>query len=133
MPTSYSSRVRRAMWLAFASAPIIGIAGAILLRRIQPGEHAWLVFALLTFGCGLALLACVPWWKRLDDMQKHGHLVSWYWGGTAGGIVALMGLVAAKGIRSEMASGGMAVLLAGAVVFLIVLVVWSIRQTSSSA
>src|SRR6478735_8766921 len=97
---SYSTRLRRATWLAFGAAPFIGIAGGLFLRGVGPGEHFWLVFPLLLVGCGLALLACAPWWSRLDDMQRQEHLVSWYWGGTAGGLISLMALVASSGVRS---------------------------------
>jgi hypothetical protein len=125
MQTGYGARLRRATWLAFGAAPLIGIGGALLLRSVGPGEHFWLVFPVLLAGCGLALLACVPWWHRLDDMQKQGHLVSWYWGGTGGGIVALMALVAGSGVRSDLASGGMIVLLGEAAAFLACWAFWA--------
>jgi hypothetical protein len=125
MQTGYSARLRRATWLAFGVAPLVGIGGALLLRRVGPGEYFWLVFPILLTGCGLALLACVPWWKRLDDMQKQGHLVSWYWGGLAGGIASLMALVASRGVRSDLANGGMIVLLSEAVGFVLFWAVWA--------
>jgi hypothetical protein len=123
--TSYSARLRRATLLAFGVAPLIGIAAALFLRKIGPGEHFWLVFPILVVGCVVALLACVPWWNRLDDMQKQGHLVSWYWGGTAGAIVSLMGLVAHSGVRSDLATGGMIVLLAEAGAYLLWWAFWA--------
>src|SRR6476646_5407959 len=119
MQTSYSARLRRATWLAFAGAPVAGIAGAVLLRTVRPGENFWLVFPPLVAGCGLAMWACVPWWNRLDDMRKHGHMVSWYWGGLAGGMVALMALIAGWGAQSGPALGGLAVFLGEAVAFLV--------------
>ena len=87
---SYSTRLRRATWLAFGAAPVVGLAAAWLLRWVRPGEHFWLVFAGLLLMCAFAMWACVPWWNRLDDMQKQYHTVSWYWGGVAGGSAALM-------------------------------------------
>ena len=125
MQTSYSVRLRRATWLAFGAAPVVGITGGLLLRKVGPGEHFWLVFPILVVGCALALLACVPWWNRLDDMQKQGHMVSWYWGGTAGGITSLMALVAYSGVRSDLATGGFVVLLTEAGAFLLAWALWA--------
>lgn len=133
MQTGYSARLRRSMWLAFGVAPAVGVGGALLLRTVGPGEHFWLIFPLLLVGCGLALWACVPWWNRLDDMQKQGHLVSWYWGGLAGGIVSLMALVASSGVRSAIASGGLIVLLSEAAGFLLFWVVWAYARRGPGA
>ena len=97
------------------------------------GNKFGLVFPVLLIAGGLAMWACVPWWNRLDDMQRQGHLVSWYWGGTGGAVVALMALFAAKGVRSEMASGGVIVLLAEAVAFLLFWAVWALRRRGPDA
>lgn len=126
--TSYSARLRRATWLAFGMAPAAGIAAALLLRSVRPGEHFWQVFAGLLLVCALALWACVPWWNRLDDMQKQYHTVSWYWGGVGGGVVALMALIAASGTQSAQSLGGLSVLLGQCIAFLLFWAVWAWRR-----
>ena len=92
-----------------------------------------MIFPLLVAVCALAMWACVPWWNRLDDMQKHGHMVSWYWGGIAGGTVALMALIAATGTRSPLALGGLAVILGEAAAFLVCLAGWGLTRRRPKA
>jgi hypothetical protein len=105
MAKSYETRLRTANLIAVLGATAAGLAGGRLARLGEPGENFWLVFPLLLLAGALALAAVVPWWRRVDDVQKAVHLSSWYWGGTAGGIAVLMGLVAATGIESELAQG----------------------------
>ena len=130
--TSYSTRLRRATLLAYLSAPVVGLAGALLLRSVRPGEHFWPVFLTLAAGCFLALLACVPWWNRMDDMQRQYHTVSWYWGGLAGGIIALMALIAATGAQSSQSMGGLSVLLTEGIAFLLFWSVWAWRRRGTA-
>ena len=133
MQTSYRSRLRRATWLAFVG-PVLAAAGAsMMLRSVAPGEHFWLVLGALLVVCALALWACLPWWNRLDDMQKQGHMVSWYWGGLAGGIAGLMWVVAAVGVHGQMAVGALIVFLGEAAGFLLFLFVWALRRSGPSA
>jgi hypothetical protein len=131
--TSYSARLRRATGLAFVAAPVCGVAAAVVWRSVRPGEHFWLVFAGLVLICALAIWACVPWWNRLDDMQKQYHTVSWYWGGVGGGIVALMALIAASGAQSQASLGGLSVLLGQTVAFLVFWTVWAWRSRSPAS
>jgi hypothetical protein len=119
--------------LAFAAAPVCGVAAAVVLRSVRPGEHFWVVFAGLVLICALAIWACVPWWNRLDDMQKQYHTVSWYWGGVGGGIVALMALIAASGAQSQASLGGLSVLLGQTVAFLVFWAVWAWRRHSPAS
>ena len=133
MQPSYSARLRRATWLAFA-IPLIAAAGAsVVLRSINPGEHFWPILAMLWAVCALALWACLPWWNRLDDMQKQGHTVSWYWGGLGGGILALTGLVAAVGVHGELAVGGLIAMLGQLVGFLVFWAFWARGRRGPSA
>jgi len=133
MQSSYRTRLRRATWLAFG-IPLVAAAGAsVLLRSIAPGDYFWPVLAMLWAVCALALWACVPWWKRLDDMQKQGHMLGWYWGGLGGGILALMWLVAAVGVRGELARGGLIVLMGQLVGFLLFWIVWARRRSGPSS
>lgn len=126
--TSYSRKMRNATWLAFLVPIIVALPMAFLLRPIAPGEHFWLVLAGgVLVGC-TALWASIPWWRTMDDMQRQGHMVSWYWGGLGGGMLALTWLIAALGMNSDQAKG--AVLLFGmqALGYLGFWAVWMWRQ-----
>jgi len=104
---TYQSRLRFAGLLALGGAVVAGLAAGRIVRSGAPGENFWLVFPVLVAICALAFAACIPWWRKLDHMQKEGHVVSWYWGGIGGAAVALMALVAASGVHSELSKGAM--------------------------
>jgi len=131
--SSYSRRVRVATWLAFGGAVAAGIAAGLIARLGQPGEHFWIVFPLLVLICALAFAATIPWWRRVDHMQKSGHLESWYWGGTGGAALVLMALVAGTGVRSELTTGAMYLLAGQAAAFLLYWGVWAWRHRGTEA
>jgi hypothetical protein len=130
---TYRSKLRLATWLAFAAAVAAGIVGGRIVRLGEPGENFWLVLPVLLAVVGLALAAQLPWWRKLDDMQKSAHLVSWYWGSMGGGAAVLMALLASEGVRSDLAEGGGFVLMGQAVAFLLFLAVWQLRHRGPEA
>lgn len=73
---SYRSKLRFAGWLAGAGAIAAGLITGRIVRAGAPGEHFWIVFPLLLLVCALAFAACLPWWRRMDDMHRTGHLSS---------------------------------------------------------
>jgi uncharacterized membrane protein YfcA len=131
--SSYRNRMRRATAIAFGVPTVIGAALGLLLRAVSPGEHFWLVFLALLAGCVLAFWACIPWWRRMDDMQKEGHLVSWYWGGIGGGIAVLMAIIAGYGLRSDQATGVLMVLTGQVAGFLLFWLFWARGRRGSQA
>jgi hypothetical protein len=112
---------------AFVAATLAGFIGSRLVNHGRPGENFWLVFPALLVVFALAAAAMRPWWRRLDDVQKAGQLVSWYWGGQIGAVVVLMALVAGTGTRSEYSRGGLAVFLGEAIFFVIAWLIWRFR------
>ena len=106
MARTYESKLRLAGIVGIAGALGAGVIAGRLVRLGEPGEHFWIVFPLLLVLGALALLSCLPWWRRADDVQRGEHLASWYWGGMGGGIFVLMGLVAAVSPRHPAAGGG---------------------------
>src|SRR5690349_10384365 len=130
MARTYESKLRLASGLSLVGAVAAGIVGGRVARLGEPGEYFWVVFPLLLTVGGLALLACLPWWRRVDDVQKGVHLASWWWGGMAGGIVVLMGLVAAVGPRGDLAKGAGLLMVGQAVGFLLVHGIKHMRQRS---
>ena len=126
--TNYSRRLRKTTLLAFLGPLAFALPGAFLLRNVVPGEHFWpvLIVGLLTVGA--AFWACIPWWRTMDDMQKQGQMISWYWGGMAGGIGMLIWLIAALGNLSPQVQGAIAMMAGQVVGFLIFWAVWMWRQ-----
>ena len=93
--------------LALGAAVAAGIIGGRIARLGAPGENFWLVFPALVAVCALAFAACIPWWRKIDHMQREGQLISWYWGGLGAATVVLMALVAATGVTSDLSRGAM--------------------------
>lgn len=133
MPRTYESKLRLKSVVAIVGAVAAGVIGGRLVRLGEPGENFWLVFPLLLVVGALALFACLPWWRRVDDVQKSEHLASWWWGGMAGGIVVLMALVAAYGPRGEMAKGAGFLMVGQALGFLLVLGIRRLHQRDPAA
>ena len=130
---TYRSKMRIAVALAVAAAIAAGFVGGRVARVGEPGEHFWLVYPALLAVCALAFAATIPWWRKLDDMQKHWHLVSWYWGGMAGGLAVMMALVAATGVHSDLSKGSLYTVMGEAVAFLVFFAGWSLRHRGPEA
>ncbi|HEU4650932.1 MAG TPA: hypothetical protein VFS49_05910 [Croceibacterium sp.] len=133
MTRTYESKLRMASLVGVLGAIAAGILGGRLARLGEPGENFWLVFPLLLAVGALAFVACVPWWRRVDDVQKGEHLASWWWGGMAGGIVVLMALIASNGTRGAMAQGAGLLMVGQAVGFLIWLGIRRLRRRDLAA
>ena len=133
MARTYESRIRAASMLGLLGAVAAGIVAGRVVRLGEPGENFWLVFPLLLAVGASASVACLPWWRRVDDVQKAEHLASWWWGGMAGGIVVLMALVAASGPRGGMAQGAGMLMIGQAVGFLILLGIRRLRHRDLEA
>lgn len=124
---TYRSKMFKLGLLAVGATTFAGFINGRIIRIGAPGENFWLVFPALLLVFALAMAAVQPFWNRLDDVQKNGHLVSWYWGGQAGAVVVLMGLVAATGTHSHYSLGGLAVFMGQAVAFGIAWLIWRLR------
>jgi len=125
---SYRSKMRLAIWLALAATIGAGLAGGKVARLAQPGENFWFVYPALVAVMALAFASTIPWWRKLDDMQKQGHLVSWYWGGMAGGLAVMLALVAANGVDADLSQGSLHTVLGQAVGFVVAWIIWSVRR-----
>lgn len=133
MARTYEGKLRWASAAGLVGAITAGVIGGRLARLGEPGEYFWLVFPLLLAVGGLALFACLPWWRRVDDVQKGVHLASWWWGGMGGGIAILMFLVAAVGPRGDLAKGAGLLMVGQALGFLLVIGIKQLRQRSLEA
>ena len=133
MARTYEGKLRMASAVGLLGAIGAGIIGGRVARLGEPGENFWLVFPLLLAVGALALITCVPWWRRVDDVQKAEHMASWWWGGMAGGIAVLMALVAANGTRADLAQGAALLMVGQAVGFLVLLGIRRLRQRDLEA
>ena len=123
--SNYSRGVRRATWLALAVTFAGALAGSVMLGIAGPGRYFWLTFPMLVAVCVIAGMASGPWWRRLDDMQREGQLISWYWGGIGGGLVMLMDIVARTGVRDPLFTGGVLLLAGQSVGYVIYWAAWA--------
>lgn len=129
MKTAQSYRTKMAKLLAFAFgvAALAGLLIGRVLNYAPSEENFWLIYPFTLLVAGAALTATLPWWRKLDDIQKSGHLVSWYWGGSAGALIVLLAMFSATGDRSDYTLGGMAVFIGQVVAYAIVWAVWRLR------
>ncbi|NBW76849.1 MAG: hypothetical protein EBR34_13775 [Sphingomonadaceae bacterium] len=126
---SYKSKMTLLAVLSFGSATLAGFLGSQLLNLDVPQGGFWPVYLVLLGLCALAIGAMVPWWHKLDDVQKAGQLNAWYWGGLIGGLVVLMWLVAATGRTSDFSRGALALLLGETAGFGIAWLIWRWRSS----
>ena len=130
---SYRNKLRLALAFAVLAAVGAGFVGGRVARAGEPGENFWLVYPALLAVCALAFAASLPWWRKIDDMQKTGQLVSWYWGGMAGGLAVVMALIAATGVRSELSLGALYTLLGQSAGFFLFLAGWRLWHRGPAA
>jgi hypothetical protein len=121
---TYRGRMRAFGLLALGAALAAGLVAGRIVRLGAPGENFWLVFPALVAVCALAFAACIPWWRKVDHMQREGQLVSWYWGGIGGATLVLLALVAATGVNSDLARGAMYLVLGQTAGFLAYWFAW---------
>lgn len=131
--TNYSRRLRKTIWLAFLLPFAIAVPAAYMLRHVVPGEQFWLVLSVGLAVMAATLWAGVPWWRTMDDMQRHGQMISWHWGGMAGGLAMLVWLIAAHGMPSDEVKAAMALFGGQAAGFLVFWLVWMWQRQRGAA
>ena len=128
---------QKAIWaaggVAFLAAIVVGLLSG-MFARLGPGQ---LPLGLVIVGCaalvGAALLATLPWWRRLDDMARDAHLTSWYWGASFGGGVALLAAAAMSGVKGPLFQGAALVFGAQAAAYVVCwLAWWALRRPRAS-
>lgn len=90
--TTRKRKPRQMLLLALcASLAAGGIVGAATALDARPSG---LVIALILGGAlGFALWASLAWWQSADEAVREAHKTGWYWGGSAGLVLAI-GLMA---------------------------------------
>lgn len=88
--------------LAFAAA---AIATKAAFRAWGVEDGGWLATGFIVVGFFGVFLLGSRFWKSLDDMQRQGHAVSWYWG-SIGGLAITACIINATGLaKSEFTLG----------------------------
>jgi hypothetical protein len=121
---SYKSKMMVLSVAAFGVAVLAAFLAGQLLNLQTSNSNFWLFYLPTLALCAFAFGALTPWWRKLDDVQRSGQYVAWFWGGQAGGMAILMALVVAAGRTSDLALGGLAVFMGEAVGFLAVWLAW---------
>ena len=119
-------------WVAEARTGATAGSALLGIRTLSAttGKPAGLLVILIWVAVFLAML---PWWRNLDHMQHDSHLVSWYWGGSFGGGLCLMLVMAIAGVRSEMFAGAALVWLAQIAGYAIALLKWWITHRAEAS
>lgn len=90
---SWSSIARAPAWLyalvLFALGLGVGLAEDSLGLDSNPAAAMAVTTGLFVVGIGGAVL----YWRRLDEAAREAHKFAWYWGGSAGLMVALAAFV----------------------------------------
>ncbi len=113
--------------LAFGAAVLAGVIMGLTVPASGASENAVPVFALLMGVCALVMTAGWLWWRKTDDLQQQGQLVSWYWGGTFGALVMLVYLAVFFGRHSDISLGATYLFFAQGAGFLGAWLLWRLR------
>jgi hypothetical protein len=130
-------RRQKVIWMAGGAALLAAMGVGLVCGVLIMAGRGHLPLAAIVLACavliGLALLACMPWWRRLDHMSRDAHLTAWYWGASFGGGVALLAAIASSGVRSPLFHGAALVFLAEVAAYGVCwLAWWAMRRPSAS-
>jgi Na+/glutamate symporter len=119
--------------VALAVAIAVGMASGLLINQGRDYIPMAAILVLLALLIGGALFACIPWWRRLDDMARDAHLTAWYWGASFGGGVGLVALAALKGVKSDLFQGGALIFSVQVAAYVVLwLAWWALRRPKAS-
>ncbi|MEM6477346.1 MAG: hypothetical protein AAF687_14420 [Pseudomonadota bacterium] len=107
-----------------------GITLALIIPSNGPSASPILMFVFGVVVCGLALAAAVPWWNRLDELQRQGHTEGWYWGSMLGALPLLTWLIVSTGRHSDLSLGAIYLMLAQGIGFAIAFAFFRLRRSS---
>jgi hypothetical protein len=130
-------RRQKVIWVAGGAALLAAAGMGLVYGVLLTAGHGRVPLAVMVLACailmGVALLACMPWWRRLDHMARDAHLTAWYWGASFGGGVALLATIASSGFRSPLFQGGALVFLAEVAAYGVCWLGWWAMRRSKAA
>ena len=124
---SYRAKMGWLLVFAVAGALIVNFGVWKVASLDGVPDNFWMSFPLFLLGFGAVFAFFMPYWNRLDDVQKQGHQISWYWGGMAGAVIMLVWLVAMNAHRSEFGMGAGIMFMVQTIGFAVAWVVWGLR------
>lgn len=113
--------------LSLAATIVAGTVFGWLIPIGGSSPQPHLIFPLVLALYAPVSLVAWMWWKRSDDLQQQGQLVSWYWGGSSGGLVMLIYFITFFGRESAITVGAVYMLGAQLAGFVLVWLVWLAR------
>ncbi|WP_143738106.1 hypothetical protein [Erythrobacter donghaensis] len=113
--------------LSFGVAALAGVVIGLIVPAARASDNPVWVFPLLVGVCGLVMAAGWLWWRKTDDLQQQGQLISWYWGGNFGALVMLVYLAVFFGRHSDISLGAIYLFFAEFAGFFVVWLVWRLR------
>lgn len=121
-------RRQKKIWMAGGAALLAATVVGLVSGVVIVAGHGRVPLAVIVLACaaltGAALLAAIPWWRRLDHMARDAHLTAWYWGASFGGGVALLAIIARDGVAGAMFQGGALVFLAQVAAYVVCWLAW---------
>lgn len=130
-------RRQKVIWMAGGAALLAGVGLGLACGLLIAAGPGHISLAAIVLACavlvGLALLACMPWWRRLDHMARDAHLTAWYWGASFGGGVALLAAIAASGVRNPLFHGAAMVFFAQVAAYGVFWLGWWAMRRSKAA
>jgi hypothetical protein len=83
--------------LAIAAATVVlGLLGGVgsgFLSEMPGWTGLLLTVLVLSLVMAVTLWLGIWWWRRVDEAAREAHKWSWFWGGSCGMIVGLIGLL----------------------------------------
>lgn len=108
MPKTYSEKQSRRTVVMATSILVfaaVAIAMKAAFRAWGVDDGGWLALGFIVIGFSAVFFVGSRMWKSLDDMQRQGHGVSWYWG-SIGGLAITACIISATGLgKSEFTLG----------------------------
>jgi hypothetical protein len=130
-------RRQKRIWMAGGAALLATLAVGLISGVVIVAGQGRVPLAVIVLACaaltGAALLATIPWWRRLDHMARDAHLTAWYWGASFGGGVALLAAIAASGVRSPLFYGAALVCLVQVAAYGVCWLGWWAMRRSKAA
>ena len=100
---------KRQFRIVLAWAAILGLAvvlGFAIGGLVRLNAAPWPALGIGATGMiALTVLARATAWSRMDEMAREAHTTAWYWGGTLGLGLAVIGLTVLVGPRSALFLG----------------------------
>ena len=79
------------------------------LRAFGIDDGGWLALGYVIVGFALVFVLGFQFWKGMDEMQRRGYALSWYWG-SVGGLAVTACIIIASGLAQSQFTLGVATL-----------------------